>query len=259
MKKIFYKLLGLIIVLALVFIIFIDSIGKYYVQKYTQKLLKTPVKISLFSSHIFDKSLNIDFIDVQNFPNFNYPNLFSLAHFSLKIGEVNKNLIVIDEISLNKMTFFLDKKEGKVNLLQLFSNLENKDKKNTLTSVKTHKNQEKRIKIKHFKVNNISLKIDIEGLKIMLKVPDILISNFGGDSGVEISKIGKKIVKNILQHLEKSLEKEGVKFYQKEIKSNLSKKVKQLLGIDKGLDLDTKKHIDKIKNKAKFLFKDLGL
>jgi hypothetical protein len=48
MKKILYKILGLLAILALIIAFFIDSIGKYYAQDYAQNLLKTPVEISQF-------------------------------------------------------------------------------------------------------------------------------------------------------------------------------------------------------------------
>jgi hypothetical protein len=47
-----------------------------------------------------DKSLNVDFIKVQNPPNFKNKNAFSLDHFLLKVGTIRSNLIVIDAIEL---------------------------------------------------------------------------------------------------------------------------------------------------------------
>jgi hypothetical protein len=54
MKKILYKILGLLAILALIIAFFIDSIGKYYAQDYAQNLFKTPVEISqLLTSKYF--------------------------------------------------------------------------------------------------------------------------------------------------------------------------------------------------------------
>jgi hypothetical protein len=44
-------------------------------------------------SNNLDKSLNVDFIKVQNPPNFKNKNAFSLDHFLLKIGVIDSNLI----------------------------------------------------------------------------------------------------------------------------------------------------------------------
>ena len=70
MKKILYGLVGFVIIAVLVVVFFADSIGKDYAQKYAQNLLKTPVKISQLESSFFDKNLKIDFVEVQNPPNF---------------------------------------------------------------------------------------------------------------------------------------------------------------------------------------------
>ncbi|MBE8190364.1 MAG: hypothetical protein HAW58_05860, partial [Candidatus Thioglobus sp.] len=58
MKKIIYGLLSLIVISAIILTVSLDSFGKKYAQEFAQKLLKTPVKISQFNTHILDKSLD---------------------------------------------------------------------------------------------------------------------------------------------------------------------------------------------------------
>jgi hypothetical protein len=43
--------------------------------------------------------------------------------------------------------------------------------------------------------------VDSEWLRTTLKVPNISISNFGGDSGIRIDKIGKEVTKKIMNNL----------------------------------------------------------
>ncbi len=259
MKKIIYKLLGLVVVLVVAVVFFIDSIGKDYAQDYAQKLLKTPVSISQFDSHILDKSLNINFIEVQNPPNFKGKNAFSLDYFSLKIGDISDNLIVIDEIKFDGLKFTLEQNANKVNLTQLLDNLEKQNKSTSATTSKAQENQEKRIKIKRFKVNNISLKVDTKWLKTTLKVPNISVHNFGGNSGAKIDEIGKQVIKEILHSLKKALEEKGIEAGKKEIEADLRRKIEQKLGIQGGLDsLKKQLDTDEIKNKAKDLFKSFG-
>lgn len=249
MKKILYKLLGLIIILAAAIVFFADSIGKNYAQEYAKNLLKTPVTISQFNSNLLNKNLNIDFIKVQNPPNFKNKNALSLNHFSLKVGDIDNNLIVIDEIKLDGLEFILEQNSNKVNLTQLLNNLE-KPSQNTksTTSTSKSKTQEKRIKIKQLKVSNINLKIDTKWVKSTLKAPNISVRNFGGNSGVELSQIGKKVAKEILHNLKQALEKQGIEAGKKEIEANLRRKIEQKLGVES----------DKLKDKAKDLFKNLG-
>jgi len=253
-----YRVLGLVVILLLVATFFIDSIGKDYAQKYVQNLLKAPVKISQFETHFLDKSLNVNFIEVQNPPNFKHKNALSLDYFLLKIGVIDSHLIVIDEVKLDGLEFTLEQNSIKVNLTQLLDSLEKPSGHNT-ANTKVQQIQEQRIKIKHFSVNDISLKVDTRWLKKTFKVPDISVQNFGGNSGIELSQIGKQVAKEILQNLRKTLEKQGIEAGKKEIEASLRRKIEQKLGIEGSLD-DLKKQLDtdKIKNKAKDLFKDLG-
>lgn len=248
MKKILYKLLGLVLILVLAISFFIDPIGKNYAQEYAQNLLKTPVTISQFDSNLLNSSLNISFIEVQNSPNFKNKNALSLDYFSLRVGDIDNNLIVIDEIKLDGLKFILEQNAGKVNLTQLLDNLEKQDKNNAPTNTKTQEIQEKRIKIKRFEVNNISLKVDTKRLKSTFKVPNILVHNFGGTLGAKTDEIGKEVVKEILQNLKKALKTQGIEAGKKEIKANLRRKIQQQLDINS----------DEFKNKAKNLFKNLG-
>jgi hypothetical protein len=245
MKKILYKILGLLAILALIIAFFIDSIGKYYAQDYAQNLFKTPVEISQLNTHLFDKSLNIDFIEVQNPSNFKHKNALSLDHFLLKIGTISHNLIVIDEIKLDELHFALEQNANQVNLTQLLHNLEKQDNPTNIkaTNPKTQKSQVKRIKIKYFEVSNISLKIDTKWLKTTLKVPNISIHNFGGESGTPVNKIGKEVVKEILNNLRKALERQGIKINKKKIEASLRQKIEQKLGIKGDLD-NLKKQLD---------------
>ena len=252
MKKIFYTLLTLLAILALTVTFFANPIGKYYAQSYAQALLKTPVEISQFNIHLLDKSLNIDFIKVQNPPNFKNKNAFSLDHFLLKIGSAKNNLIVIDEIKLDELHFVLAQSANQVNLTQLLDNLEKHDKNNTPVHFKATqiKTQVKRIKIKTFEVRNISLKIDTKWLKTTLKIPNISAHNFGGNSGVPVNEIGKQVAKEILHNLKQALEEQGIEAGKKEIEASLRRKIEQKFGIEGGSDV--------LENKARDLFKSFG-
>ncbi|SGZ77132.1 Phage-related tail protein [Bathymodiolus thermophilus thioautotrophic gill symbiont] len=262
--KILYKILALLAILALAIAFFINPIGKHYTQKYAQTLFKSPVEISQFSLHLFEKSLNIDFIKVQNPFNFKHKDALSLDHFLLKIGPINSHLIVIDEIKLDGLQFALEQNANQVNLTQLLTNLDKPDN-NTLTSAKpttqkSQKSQTKRIQIKHLEVRNISLKINTKWLKTTLKVPNISARNFGGSSGIPVDKIGKEVAKEILHNLKNALEKKGIIAGKKEIEANLRRQIEQKLGIKGSLDdIEKQFDTDDIKNKAKKLFKELGL
>jgi hypothetical protein len=251
MKKILTILVGLLIIVAIAIVYMFDTLGKQYAQEYAQKLLKTPVVIGQFNSSILDKNLNIDFIEVQNPPSFKNKNALSLDHFSVKVGEISDDLIVIDALTFEGLTFALEQNKTQVNLTQLFANLEQKSPATTESKNDSDESNQ-HIKIKQFKVNNINLKIDTKWLKTTLKVPNISVRNFGGESGAKLDDIGKQIAKEVLQALKRALEKEGIEAGKKKIEQSLRRKIEQKLGIENGID--TKK----LENKAKELFKGFG-
>ncbi len=197
MKKITYKLSGSLAILGIYIVVIIDLLGEEYARDYFQKLLKTPVSIGQFDSHIFDKRIDINFIGVQNPPNFKGKNALSLDHLSLKIGDISGNLIVIDEITLDGLVFVLEQNAHKVNLIQLIDNLETSEDSDTNTQ------SNKRIKIKSLKVINIRLKINTIWLKTSISVPNISAQNFDGGTGAKIDEIGKQVIKEILLRIKK--------------------------------------------------------
>lgn len=249
MKKILTIIAGLLLIMAIAATYLLDTFGKQYAQGYAQKLLKTPVRIGQINSSFFDKSLNIDFIEVQNLPNFNNKNILSLDHFSARVGKFDDDLIVVDTLIFDGMSFFLEQNNSSINLTSLLSNLEQKTTSNNSNSIE---GSNQRIKIKRFEVNNISLKIDSKQLKTTIKVPNISANNIGGKSGAKLNDMGKKIAKEVLNSLKRALKKQGIKAGKNKIEQELRRKIEQKLGIGNGIDSK------KLQDKAKNLFKRLG-
>lgn len=277
MKKIIYALLGLIIVAVIAITFAFDPIGKKYAQEYAQNLLKTSVSISQFDSSFWDKSLNIDFVEVQNPPGFKNKNAFSLDHFFLRVDdETTADFIVIDELRFEGIEFTLEQDGSSVNLTKLIDALKSRE---TSSSTKTlDSDSAKRIKINTFKVEDVVLKVDTQFLQTTVNVPNIVTHNFGGNAGTELSQIGKQIVAEILQNLKKTLAKEGIEAGKKKIKETLIRKIGDKLGIgglQEKINLDNIKDSvgsgydsvkdavkeqfdDKLKDKAKDLLKGFG-
>lgn len=289
MKKIIYALVALVVVIALIVVMLFDSLGKSMSEQYATQLLRTPVKINQFNTDFLNKSINIDFIEVKNPPNFNNKNAFFLNHFFLKVGSFDDDLIVIDELSFDGLEFILEQNKTNINLMQLIDNLNQVQTTLSDGSGSTSSANEKRIKIDKLSVNNIVLKVDTQILKTEIDVPNIFVDNFGGNSGVGISQVGKEITHKILQSLKKTLKKKGIEADKQKIKKTLIRKIGSELGIDNlqekmdvdnikdnigsgydnvkenvGSSYDNAKEVikeqfdDKLKDKAKDLFKGLG-
>jgi hypothetical protein len=254
MKKIIYILLSLAVVVAVVITFAVDPMGKNYAQNYAQKLLKTPVNISQFEAKLLDKSLNIDFIEVRNPPNFKNKNAFSLDHFSLNVGdESDDDLVIIDELNFSGLKFVLEQSGASVNLEQLLENLKlTSDSDSDSADSEEHFEHHKRIKIKKFTVDNISLEVDTDLFEATLAVPNISASNFGGETGASVDEIGKEILQAILQNLQNALEEEGIEAGKEQIKQTLMRK----LGVDMPDDLSIDGLTEQIKNSFDGSLKD---
>lgn len=254
MKKVLTMLLGLLVVAAITTVYMLDTAGKRYAQEYAKNLLKTPVTISQFRSDLFDKSLNIDFVEVQNPPNFKNKNALSLDHFSVKVGAFDNDLIVVDTLIFDGLTFVLEQNSTTVNLTQLLDNLEKKSTDATPSGKNNNADEgQQRIKIKRFEVNNVNLKVATKWLNTTIKVANISTSNLGGESGSKLNDIGKQIAEEVFQTLKRTLEKAGIEAGKKKIEQSLRRKIKQKLGIENGID--TKE----LQDKARGLLKGFGL
>jgi hypothetical protein len=239
MKKIFYGLFSLFVIITLAVTFLFDGVAKNYAQDYANFLFKTPVKISQFESSFLNKKLNIDFIEVHNPPSFNNKNAFTLNHFLLKMGDTSDDVIVIDAVKLDGLEFVLEQNNTQVNLTTLIENLYKTNASDDKYNDKNNHKIQRRIKIKHLEVDNISLKIDTDWLITTLKVPNISVNNFGGNSGIEIDKIGIEVAQEILLNLKKALEKQGIEVGKKKIEETLMRK----LGLD---NLQNKLNLDNV-------------
>lgn len=240
-------MLTLVIVAVLVIIFAFDSFGKNYAQKYAQTLLKTPVTISQFKSDFLERTLNIDFIEVQNPTNFKNKNALSIEHFSIKADEKSDDdLLIIDELKFDGLEFILEQDKTSVNLTSLLDNLNKTKAHNDDNTKNSHdEHDDMRVKINKFIVNNVNLKVDTDWLKTTIKVPNISASNFGGHSGAKFNQIGVEILQEILQNIKKSLEKKGIEVGKKKIKETLIRKIGNKINID---NLQEKIDLNNIKN-----------
>jgi hypothetical protein len=250
MKKIIYSLLGLIIAIFLTIIFATDILAKKYIESQASELLDTKVTVDDFSANFLGKNASIKSITVKNPPNFNNENAFTLDNFYLELGDIKSDIIVINEVRFEDIKFILEQGSSGFNLNNLIDNIETEKESNEET-----KSREKNIKIKKFVINNIKLKIDTKLLKTTIKVPDISLTDFGGDDGIKSSEIGYEIVKTLFSNIKTALNKSTALKGKNKIKESINK-------IKKSIDVDKVKQeidVDKIKEKGKNLLEKLGI
>lgn len=245
LKRSFYVLFSITTIVIIAF----DPIAEKLTKNYIQDLVKTPVKISQFDSDWLDKSININFIEVQNPKKFKNKNAISVDSFYLKIGsETNSDLIVIDDLAFDGINFIVEQKALSINLATFVKNLEK-------SKTKPSKNDEISIKINNLRIIGTKLTIDTKLLKKQIKVPDIRLKNVGGNKGIKSSKIGPHLLGLIFKSLKKSLKKQGLKADKQKLKKKLGLDNFDKLNRLKG---KLKAEGEKLKTEGKKLLEKLG-
>ncbi|HIB28420.1 MAG TPA: hypothetical protein EYO47_03990 [Candidatus Thioglobus sp.] len=242
MKKIFYYFIILLALMATTIVVFFDDFAKNAVESYAQRSLNTPVKVTELRSDWSAKKINIDFIEVKNPSNFNNENAFVLNHLSATLAnETQDKLIVLDQLEFDGLLFTLEQDQGKVNLVELLKKLDQQSiqTKDKVGVQKLTGKQPYRLKIKTLSLINTQLFVDTQWFKETVKVPDIIIVNFGNDQGILLAQVGPELMKLALRRIQIEVEKKGLRLSEQEIKESARRQIRGKLD-ELGADLDNK-------------------
>ena len=257
MKKIFYYLLALILVAIISLVIWFDTIAKNAVESYAQKSVGSSVTVGEFRSDWDQFQVNIDFIEVANPPNFANKNAFVLNHLSAALSEQSQDkLVVLDQLEFDGLLFTLEQNKDQVNLVELLNQLNRKPKnthKNVSTEHSPNQNNNSyescRVKIKQLNFVNTQLFIDTQWFKETVVVPNVMITDFGGKSGIPLDQVGSEIMKVALSRIQAEVEKKGLRLNEQEIKEGINRRLQGKLNT----------LTDELDGKAKNWLKKLGL
>lgn len=248
------KLLSLIVLLAVLALLSADRLLQRHLQSHATQTLNTPVSIGDVSTDLLQADLRLDFVKVDNLPGFKKPHLATLDHMTLNVGGVDSQLLLIERLIFDGVTFYLEQKQNRVNLIQWFQQLEGAQSaapsQGTGHSRTTQQQSSAyRVAIKQLAFVNTQISVDSEFLVDTVVVPDTLIQDFGGTQGVLAQQLGAELSRVILSRAQKVLEERGLRFAEDQIKASLRKQLeKELDGLEGQLG-----------DKAKDLFKKLGL
>ncbi len=266
MKIIRYLLFLIIIALILLFIFF-DTAIKNISENYASNTLDTKVNIKELTTNLIDKKLSINQISIKNPAGFNSNNnILQIDNFNFKLNDkTTKELIVIDNISLNGIHALIEQNNNGVNLLILIDMLKNPNN-SSVGKAPSDNNSGSRVIINNLSATNNTIKINSKFFNETITVPDLNITDFGGTTGIAINAVGAKLIQAILDNLKQSLSDKGVNLINKKIETTISREISKKLGmkadtlddIGKNLKDKAKKAEEDIKEKAKNLFKKLG-
>jgi len=132
----------------------------------------------------------------------------------------------------------------------------NRKPKNTHKNVSTEHSQNQntssescRVKIKQLNFVNTQLFIDTQWFKETVVVPNVMITDFGGKSGIPLAQVGSEIMKVALSRIQAEVEKKGLRLNEQEIKEGINRRLQGKLNT----------LTDELDGKAKNWLKKLGL
>lgn len=171
-------------------------------------------------------------LTLANPAKYNASHLFSLGQIGLDINleSLTKEPIVIDEILIEQPEVFVEfKKDGSVNVKEIMDAIKkNIPASNDQASQPTTK-EEPKISVTKLTVAGVKLSIDLSDLgnKVhQATLPDIELSNIGGQQGLPASQLGVEITQMILDKIWRHTKK----VQKDKLKTTIKEKAKEKLG-----------------------------
>lgn len=204
----------------------IESVGTKTTE---QKVSVAQVDIKLTSGAGFIKGLTL-----ANPEKYKADNLFSLNEIGLDINleSLTSEPIVIDEILIKNPQFFVEvNSDGSANIKDILDAINKNTPKSTgqQDSPETQNStKEPKIKLTKLTIAGVSLSLDLSQLgnkAHQLSLPDINLSNIGGEAGLPASQLGTEITKQLLN----AVWKQTKKAQKDKLKAKLKDKAKEKL------------------------------
>lgn len=227
----------------------INSIVREVVESQGTKVLQTSVDLKHVDVKLLDGSAELGMFSISNYDGFSEPNLLAFEAIKVDIDptSVNKEVIVLDEVTISGISVVAEQKGTTTNLQALMSKLPKSDSSsaNSGGAGSGTEGPDVLLAIKklNFVDNGLSLATEDYG-KHTLDLPNITRTNIGSASAgltpdqlaIEVLKplveeAQDKIEKNLIDLAKKKLEEQYGEQIDKE-KEKLKSKVKDELGVD---------------------------
>lgn len=175
-------------------------------------------------------------INLSNPENYSQPNAFSLGEMTLDINleSLTSSPIIIDAIVIKSPQAFVQFTEtGGSNIQDILDAIErNTPKTDTSAEEPASNDKEPQIKVSKIILAGTALTIDLSAFgnkEHSATLPDITLSNVGGDGGLPASQLGSEIVKQALSNIWKQAKATQKKKLVDSAKDKLKEKAKKKL------------------------------
>ena len=257
MKKFIFRFLSfsiLILVILVALVIFnIDSILKFTIESYASQALDTKVEINSVETRFKRNRIRLKNPTIANPAGFSSPNAFSASVISTEFDPSNSNekQVVIDKFAIHSPVITLEiNNDLKTNLAALENSAQSFISKSDTNVKPDTTDTDINVIINDFVMNNgrVILLIESQNNKQYEQaIPDIQLSNIGGDSGSNIKIVSAKIYQSILDAIQSALKKQGI---DPAIRNKISSSKQQLKNeTNRRIESEKSSLKDKLKNK----------
>ena len=217
----------------------LDDFIKQQIQTQGSKITNQTVLVENVEMKLMKGSGAINGFSLSNPEKYNYPHAFSFETILLdiNISSLTEDVIVIDEIRINDPQAFVElAKSGSANLSDILDEIEKNVPKSETTDEpekETSTQSEPLIRVSKLILSGTNLSLDLSALgnkEHQLTLPDINLTNIGGDKGLPASILGAEIAKQALASIWKQAKAEQKKKLKDKIKSKLKEKALDKLG-----------------------------
>lgn len=217
----------------------LDDFIKQQIETQGSKITNQTVLVKNVEMKLIKGSGAINGFSLSNPEKYTYPHAFSFETILLdiNISSLTEDVIVIDEIRINNPQAFVElAQSGSANLSDILDEIEKNVPKGETTEpvVETETTQsEPRIRVSKLILSSTNLSLDLSALgnkEHQLTLPDINLTNIGGDKGLPASLLGAEIAKQALASIWKQAKSEQKKKLKDKITNKLKEKALDKLG-----------------------------
>jgi len=212
---------------------------KQQIEVQGNKITNQVVKVENVNINLTSGSGAINGFSLDNPKTYKYPHAFSFETILLDINLksiATKDPIVIDEIKIaNPQAFVELTQSGKANLKDILDEIEKNIPKGESETTPTEQTSQKEpnIRVSKLILSSTSLSLDLSALgnkEHQLVLPDIHLTNIGGEAGLPASQLGAEIAKQALSSIWKQAKSEQKKKLTEKVKEKIKNKLKEKLG-----------------------------
>jgi len=215
---------------------------KVQIEKVGQVTIDQPVSVGNVDILLSKGAGTLSEIKLNNPVKYNYPHVITLktAKLDINLKSLTQDILIIDEILIEDAKAFVEfNKDGKSNIKELLAAIKKNSKKDDAVDVENKDDADNsqqltsNIRISKLSLAGVAMSLNLTELgnkEHTFILPNIALSDIGGESGMPANQLGGEIIKQILKAISKAATKEEKKIIKNKLKDKIGKKLTDLFG-----------------------------